>query len=48
MALAKEDYQAMEEHVRKFLTSWLAKQEKYSFGVTVSTGGVVIGVIKLT
>ena len=31
MALAKEDYQAMEEHVREILSSWLAKQEKYLF-----------------
>ncbi|MDZ7762706.1 MAG: hypothetical protein U5L00_20960 [Desulfovermiculus sp.] len=31
MALAKEDYQAMEEHVREILSSWLAEQERSSF-----------------
>ncbi len=31
MALAKEDYQAMEEYMRNFLSSWLAEQEKLPF-----------------
>lgn len=31
MALAKEDYQAMEEYMRNFLSSWLSEQEKPPF-----------------
>ncbi|MDZ7762703.1 MAG: hypothetical protein U5L00_20945 [Desulfovermiculus sp.] len=31
MTLAQEDYQAMEDYMRNFLSSWLAEQEKSSF-----------------